>query len=71
MATRLTQEALDHLDKDAELQFAVCGFAGIQIGSMKTAIDRGSKSLSTYYAVLKIAESMNKLPNEILEEDIN
>lgn len=71
MATRLKKEALDHLDKDETLQFTVAGHAGIQLTSMKSAIDRNSKSLTTYFAVEKIAASMNKTAIEILEDEVN
>jgi plasmid maintenance system antidote protein VapI len=68
MATNLTLEALMHLDKNDELQKKIAPFMGVQLNGVQSAIIRKSRSLTTYNAVLAIAESLGKKPDEILEE---
>jgi hypothetical protein len=73
MATRLTDEALDHLkrDENSELVDKVCGWAGIKRLFVSGAITRGSRSLTTYKAVVAIAESMKVQPEDIIFESEN
>jgi hypothetical protein len=68
MATNLTLEALIHLDKNDELQSKIAPFMGVQINGVQSAIIRKSRSLTTYKAVLAIAESLGKKPDDIIEE---
>ncbi len=68
MPTILKDEALDHLKNEPELTKEVCEFAGIDPLYAIGAITRGSRSLTTYKAVIAIAKSMNKKPEEVITE---
>jgi hypothetical protein len=68
MATYLTREALWHLRENHVLRVKVASLMGIDVDGVKSAAIRNSKSLTTYPAVLAIAEHMGKNPEEILEE---
>ena len=68
LATVLKNEALDHLKNDPELLKEVCDYAGINPLYAIGAINSGSRSFTTYKAVMAIAKSMNKNPLEIIEE---
>lgn len=64
---RLTIEATYFLSKDEKLMEEVSVATGIKIYGIKSAVLRRSTTLTTYHAVLLIAEKMNKLPETIVE----
>ena len=68
MATHLSPEALIHLGGDKTLQEQVAAYVGVNNYGVMSAVIRGSKSLTTYKAVIAIAKSMDKKPDEILIE---
>lgn len=71
MVTLLTLEARIHLGQDEDLQKKVADYMGMHVDGVKTALVRNSKSLTTYRVVMAVAESMQRTPEEILEESVN
>ena len=68
MASYLTTAALCHLQNNEWLKGKIAPYCGLKLSGIDTAIIRHSSSLTTFYCVKFIAESMGVEPETIVEQ---
>jgi hypothetical protein len=68
MQRQLTNEAKAILTNEPSLFADVCKLLNVRVLSLPTLIKRNSSRLTNHDVVLRIAEAMNKQPDDILEQ---
>ncbi len=69
MAKRFKQEVLDEIRSSPDLFADVAKAMDVKPTSLPSILDRNGNSLNQYEVVVLVAQSLNKNPEEILEEE--